>query len=324
MQPRAFQLVPLLLAAGVLATTVAHGHELNSTSLSLTEVEDGRFLVRWQAGPSTLEVVQATPALFPSPCGLQGSYLACGRSGLVGTITFPWLKGSETHVMVVIEWRSGTRLLRVVTGSSPSLTVYGIPASAGLRSLAPIVVDYTRLGIEHILTGYDHLLFVIALSMLVRGGRRLLASITAFTVAHSLTLACAVFGWLRLPSPPVEATIALSIVLVCGECLRPTDSLARRAPWVVTFVFGLLHGLGFASSLLAIGLPETHVPAALLFFNVGVEMGQLGVIALVIELRLMATRLRLRPEMVRRGVVYAMGGTAGYWSIERILAALMG
>jgi len=248
MRPRAFPLVPLVLAAGLFATAVAHGHALSSTSLFLTEVDadSGRFLVRWQAGPSTLREVLATPAVFPAPCSLHGSHLECGSSGLVGTVTFPWLAGSETHVMVAIEWRSGKRLLRMVNGTLPSLTVYGIPAGAGLRSLKPIAVDYTRLGIEHILTGYDHLLFVIALSLLVRGGRRLLASVTAFTVAHSLTLACAVLGWLRLPAPPVEATIALSIVLVCGECLRPTDSLARRAPWAVTFAFGLLHGLGFS------------------------------------------------------------------------------
>ncbi|WP_437626109.1 HupE/UreJ family protein [Sorangium sp. So ce1151] len=317
--------LPLSLAV-FMAPAPAGGHELNSASLSLTEVEghEGRFLLHWEASSSALRSELAKPAVFPPPCKLDGAFLDCGDAGLVGTIELPWLEGAETNVMVVIEWRNGSRLLRVLTGSDPSLVVYGIPASAGLLALRPIVVDYTRLGVEHILTGFDHLLFVIALTLLVRGGRKLIGAVTAFTVAHSLTLACAVFGWLTLPAPPVEAAIALSIVMVCGECIRPTDSLARRAPWVVTFAFGLLHGLGFASSLLDIGLPEKHVPTALLFFNVGVEVGQLGVIALVVALRLFAERLPVQPATVRRGLVYAMGGMAGYWSIERIVAALTG
>ncbi|AUX23955.1 hypothetical protein SOCEGT47_044860 [Sorangium cellulosum] len=323
--PRLALFLPLLLAV-FLASAPARGHELNSAFLSLTEVEghEGRFRLRWEASSSTLASELATPAVFPPPCKVDGAFLDCGHDGLVGTIELPWLEGTETNVMVVIEWRSGSRLLRVLTGSDPSLVVYGIPASAGLRALRPIVVDYTRLGIEHILAGFDHLLFVVALTLLVRGGRKLLGAVTAFTVAHSLTLACAVLGWLTLPAPPVEAAIALSIVLLCGECIRQTDSLARRAPWAVTFAFGLLHGLGFASSLLDIGLPEAHVPTALLFFNVGVEVGQLGVIALVVALRLVAARVPVRPATVRRGLVYAMGGVAGYWSIERIVAALTG
>jgi len=315
----------LVTAAGLLlATGAAQGHELNTASLSLTEVSDGRFLLRWQASSSALERELATPAAFPSPCRMQGPFVECGDGGMVGSLEFPWLTGSETHLMVDIEWRNGTRLLRVVTGSSPHLTVYGIPASAGIRFLKPIARDYTRLGIEHILTGFDHLLFVVALALLVRRGKKLIASITAFTIAHSLTLACAVLGLLRLPSPPVEAAIALSIVLVCGECLRPEDSLARRAPWIVAFAFGLLHGLGFASSLLAIGLPERHVPTALFFFNVGVEVGQLGAIALVFALRWLVTRLRLRRAVFGRGLVYALGSTAAYWSVERILAVFTG
>ncbi|WP_437912871.1 HupE/UreJ family protein [Sorangium sp. So ce302] len=315
--------LPFLLAL-LLAPVPAAGHALNSALLSLTEVEghDGRFAVRWEASSSALQADLATPAVFPAACKLDGAVLDCGHDGLVGTIELPWLEGTETNVMVVVEWRNGSRLVRVLTGNDPSLLVYGIPASAGLGALRPIMVDYTWLGVEHILTGFDHLLFVIALTLLVSGGRKLLGAVTAFTVAHSLTLACAVFGWLTLPAPPVEAAIALSIVLICGECIRPTDSLTRRAPWAVTFAFGLLHGLGFASSLLDIGLPERHVPIALLFFNVGVEIGQLGVIALVVALRFLAARVPTQPATVRRGVVYAMGAMAGYWSIERVVAML--
>jgi hydrogenase/urease accessory protein HupE len=156
------------------------------------------------------------------------------------------------------------------------------------------------------------------LALLVRRGRRLVATITAFTLAHSLSLALTVLGLVHVASPPVEASIALSIVLVCVECLRPGDSLARRAPWAVAFSFGLLHGLGFASALLDIGVPEQHVPAALFCFNLGVEMGQLGVIAAVMGLRGLVTRLRLARPWMRPGLIYAMGSLAAYWSLDRI------
>ena len=197
---------------------------------------------------------------------------------------------------IEIEWLNGARLLRIVTPSAPRLTVYGPPVGGGLALslVKPIAADYTALGVEHILTGFDHLLFVIALTFLVPLGRPLLATVTAFTVAHSLSLAATVFGLVTLPAPPVEASIALSIVLVCAECLRPGESLTRRAPWLVAFAFGLLHGLGFASALLAIGLPEAHVPLALLFFNVGVELGQLLTIAAVTVLGLAIARAGLR------------------------------
>src|SRR5262249_54861098 len=131
-----------------------------------------------------------------------------------------------------------------------------------------------------------------------------------------------VLGLVHVPSPPVEASIALSIVLVCAECLRPGDSLARRAPWAVAFVFGLLHGLGFASALLELGVPEQHVPAALLSFNVGVELGQLAVIAAVMGFGVAGARLRLERPWMRRGLVYGMGSLAAFWSLDRIGAVL--
>jgi hydrogenase/urease accessory protein HupE len=242
----------------------------------------------------------------------------------VGTIDFPWLAGGESSVTVLIDWRNGSRLLRVLNGRSPRLTVYGIPASAGLRFLQPIALDYTRLGVEHILTGFDHLMFVLAITILVQRRRALIAAISAFTVAHSLTLAATVFGWLSLPSAAVETTIALSIVLACSECLRPNDSLARRAPWLVTFAFGLLHGMGFASALLETGLPEKHVPTALLFFNVGVELGQLAAIALFVTAGWLVTRIERRPVWTTRAFVYAMGSVAAYWSLERGVAMFSG
>jgi hydrogenase/urease accessory protein HupE len=322
----------LLAGALMLAARGAHGHELESAVLTVTEVDGGRFLVGWRASSQTLQQSLATAVVFPAHCRLTSGALDCGSTGLVGTIAFPWLEGTTTRVVVDVDWRSGQRLLRVLTASTPRLKVYGVPAS-GLRALAPIVADYTRLGVEHILSGFDHLLFVVALTLLVRRGRMLLATITAFTLAHSVSLAVTVLGLVHVPAAPVEASIALSVVLVCAECLRTRnprtgseppaiqeDSLTQRAPWAVAFAFGLLHGLGFASALLELGLPEQHLPAALFAFNLGVELGQLGVIAAVIGLRALVARLRVARPWMRSGLVHAMGGVAAYWSLDRIVA----
>ncbi len=313
----------LLVVVSLLVPRSAMCHALDSSSLQLTEVSDGKFNVKWQTTSPTLKQL-SEPALYPESCHLDRSRneLDCGSLGLVGSIEFPWLKGTESRVMVVIDWSHGSRLLRVVDGRSPRLVVYGTPASAGLRSLWPVATDYTRLGIEHILSGLDHLMFVLAVTILVRNRKRLVWAITAFTLAHSLTLAATVLGWLWLPSAAVETTIAISIVLACAECLRPDDdpSLARRAPWLVTFAFGLLHGMGFASALLETGLPERYVASALLFFNVGVEIGQLLAIAVFLAAGWVLARVPKRPVWAARAFVYAMGATAAYWSLERGLA----
>ena len=284
-------------------------------------MEPGRFLVRWHASSATLQDDLETAVAFPAPCHLRGDRLDCGASDLVGTLAFPWLEGTLTRVVVDVEWRNGARLLRVITSGAPSLRLYGGPAS-GWRALPPIAVDYVRLGVEHILTGFDHLLFVLALFLLVGRGARLVATITAFTVAHSASLALTVLGVVRVAQAPVEASIALSVVLVCAECLRPRDSLAHRAPWAVAFAFGLLHGLGFASALLELGVPEQHLASALLCFNLGVELGQLMVIAVVIAVGRLVTRLRVHNAWVRRSLIYAMGSVAASWSIDRIATIL--
>jgi hydrogenase/urease accessory protein HupE len=306
-------------AALALVSGAAWSHELDSASLSLEEIDGGSFAVRWHASSRTLNEDLGAAATFPKACRLEGPRLACGPAGLVGELAFPWLEGTLTRVVVDVEWRNGTRLLRVASPGSPRVRIYGIQAT-GLSALAPIVFDYTSLGVEHILTGFDHLLFVVALTLLVRRRRQLLATITAFTLAHSVSLALTVLGFVRVPSPPVEASIALSIVLVCAECLRPADSLTRRAPWAVAFAFGLLHGLGFASALLELGVPEQHVPTALLCFNLGVELGQLAIIAVVLGLRWCIRRLQLARGWMRPGLIYAMGSLAAFWSIDRVRA----
>jgi hydrogenase/urease accessory protein HupE len=307
----------LALAALLSVASSAHAHQIDAASLSLREVSPGVFQMTWRASSPSLQQDLSRPAVFPDGCKLDGQYLDCGDHGLHGRIAFPWLEGTLTHVMVDIEWQGQPRLLRTVTASSPSLLVDGA-ATSGFAFVWPIAVDYVALGVEHILTGFDHLLFVVALTLLVRQKRALVVTVTAFTLAHSLSLAATVLGLVNVPSPPVEASIALSIVLVCAECLRPSGSLAQRAPWLVAFAFGLLHGLGFASALLEIGLPERHVPLALLFFNAGVELGQLGVIAVVTGAGLGVARLGLRRAWLRPSVIYAMGTLAACWTIERV------
>jgi hydrogenase/urease accessory protein HupE len=306
-----------------LAAASAWGHSIDVATLTLTEVAEGKFAIDWQTTAKTLKELRQ-PARYPKSCQQQGALLDCGPLGLAGTIAFPWLEGGESRVTVLIDWISGSRLLRVVDGRSASLAVYGTPASAGLRFLEPIAIDYTRLGLEHILTGFDHLMFVLVVTILVRSRKALVLAITSFTVAHSLTLAATVLGWLVLPPAAVETTIALSIVVACAECLRPSDSLARRAPWLVTFAFGLLHGMGFASALQETGVPEKHIASALLFFNVGVELGQLTALAAFLALGWLSSRVERRPAWATRAFVYAMGSTAAYWSLERGLEMFAG
>ena len=190
-----------------------------------------------------------------------------------------------------------------------------------------MAATYLRLGVEHILFGIDHLLFVLALVILVQGGRRLVATITAFTLAHSLTLAGATLGLVRIPQRPVEAVIALSIMFVATEVVHGREGrpgLTAERPWVVAFTFGLLHGFGFAGALREVGLPQQAIPVALLFFNVGVELGQLLFIAFVLAVaalvRRIAQRVALpRPAWAWRVPANAIGTVAAYWTIGRVV-----
>ncbi|HTG04999.1 MAG TPA: HupE/UreJ family protein [Bradyrhizobium sp.] len=213
---------------------------------------------------------------------------------------------------------------------SPTKTSFIIQAVPGSGEVA---ATYLRLGVEHILFGFDHLLFVLALVVLVREWRRVAVTVTAFTVAHSITLAAATLGFVNVPGPPVEATIALSIMLVSVEILnarRGKPSVTTRLPWLVAFSFGLLHGFGFAGALAEVGLPQHAIPVALLFFNVGVEVGQLIFVAVVlslIRLLLHAASQLLEPALVQRTfdrldvtVAYTIGVVAAYWLVERTTA----
>jgi opacity protein-like surface antigen len=203
------------------------------------------------------------------------------------------------------------------SGDSPDPTL-----NAARLDLGEVAWAYLVLGVEHILGGIDHLLFVLALLLIVRGSLRIVATITAFTLAHSITLVAATLGWIHMPGPPVEAIIALSIVFVAAEVvhgLRGKPALTARSPWVVAFSFGLLHGLGFAGALAEVGLPQKAIPVALLMFNVGVEVGQLVFVAAALLLGVLFVKLvTVRPAWTTGLVAYGIGSVAAFWTVERV------
>jgi len=223
---------------------------------------------------------------------------------------------TNTDVLVRIEFANGASSTALLKPSQPWLIVKG-PRSAG-----QVVWDFTVLGVEHILSGFDHLLFVLALLLIVSGTRRLLMTITAFTIAHSITLAAATLGWLWLPGPPVEATIALSILFLASEMLkvnRGQPSLTANYPWLVAFAFGLLHGLGFAGALADVGLPQHEIPLALLMFNIGVELGQILFVVVILVFVFVLQRLRNGwPLWSRQVPAYGIGTMAAFWFVERV------
>jgi hydrogenase/urease accessory protein HupE len=239
--------------------------------------------------------------------------------GLVGQqVSIEGIASGVSDVIVRVEREDGTSQVERLAPQRTQFTVLA-PASTG-----KVAWSYGVLGVEHILGGIDHLLFVLALLLIVRGGRRIVATVTAFTIAHSITLVAATLGWVHVPGPPVEAMIALSIVFVAVEIvrgLRGRTGLTARAPWLVAFSFGLLHGFGFAGALAEVGLPEKAIPIALLTFNVGVEIGQLIFVACALGVR----ALLMRAPVARRTWIpyvapYAIGGVAMFWVIERIEA----
>lgn len=335
--------VAVCLAAMAFVVCVAGNapaHEVRPGYLELTQTGAETFNVSWKVpaiGDLRLSIrprlpENCTPVDAPVTFGTHESYreratFTCA-GGIVGRdIAIDGLSSTMTDVLVRLTGSNGAVQTLRLSPSAPSFTV---TASPGQWEVA---ATYLKLGVEHILLGVDHLLFVLALLILVRGWRRLIGTVTAFTVAHSLTLAAATLGFVNVPGPPVEAVIALSIVFVACEIVhrrRGQTGLTERWPWIVAFIFGLLHGFGFAGALAEVGLPYHAIPIALLFFNLGVEIGQLVFVAAVLaagELFRRAIALRLEPALVQRTVhrrdvtaAYAIGAMAAYWLIERTSA----
>lgn len=315
----------LLYAAPVVA------HEIRPGYLEITEQSSHQYAVLWKVPMKGDAVLRMSP-IFPQECievippasrpaaaaVIKEWRIACGQ-GLTGAaIVIDGLDETLTDVLVRITHLGGTTQTIRLTPQETSFTVSGEP------STLEVITTYLKLGIEHILLGIDHLLFVFALLLIVKGWRRLVGTITAFTVAHSITLAAATLGYVHVPQAPVEAVIALSILFLATEIIHSQQgraSLAQRYPWVVAFVFGLLHGFGFAGALSEIGLPSSDIPIALLFFNVGVEMGQLMFVTAVVLSGLVLRRFAL--QQLRWGEIaatYLIGGLAAFWTIERVVA----
>ena len=239
------------------------------------------------------------------------------KGGLTGkSVSMDGLSSTLTDVLVRVERADGSTQVTRMTPAKPAIT---IEASAGLLETAE---TYLAIGVEHILSGIDHLLFVLALLLLVKGTRKLIWTITAFTAAHSLTLAAATLGVVTVPQAPIEAVITLSIMFVASEIIharRGRPGLAQNKPWIIAFVFGLLHGLGFAGALIEVGLPEQSLPLALLFFNIGVEIGQLLFIVAALSLIALVRRFIHRPPVwFPPATAYSIGIVAAFWTIERV------
>lgn len=300
--------------------------------LELTEHAGGIYDLRWKTPAQSETVLMPIKPVFPDGAKISGSLVssyAAGavvmtgqvrvKGGLEGkTIRFDGLAETGNQALVRFIRLDGTEDLYKVAPTDPQVTIPGEPDSIGVST------RYAALGIEHIWFGFDHLLFVAALFMLVGSLRTLFWTITAFTVAHSITLALVTLDVIHVPVPPVEAFIALSIVFVAVEVVRQSQghsTLASRKPWLVAFTFGLLHGLGFASALAEIGLPQNNVPLALLFFNVGVEIGQILFVSLLLLVWELARRLARPAQLSAARLVscYGIGGLASYWLLDRIL-----
>ena len=322
----------IAVVIAVAITEPARAHPLAPALLDLRQTADGNVAVTWKVSAFRAPGVEVKPIL-PASCRLRPGPVAtteeeggivtrwsvsCGPAGLVGgRIEIAGLEAARIDGLVRVSLADGRSFQTVLRAREPFTIVPERP-----RRL-DVARAYGVLGIEHILTGGDHLLFVLGLLMLVETTGLLLQTVTAFTVGHSVTLSLAILGIARLPSAPIEVAIAASVLALAVELAREPASptVMRRFPWLMAFVFGLLHGLGFAGALREVGLPSGEIPLALLAFNCGIELGQLMFIAVVLAARWALRRSEVRlPVWAHRVPVYAMGSLAAFWCIERSVA----
>lgn len=326
------------LAAAALAVLLASSvsaHEARPGFLELRETGPETYSFLWKKPTGGEVEIQITPAI-PEGCRLttpdrqrmtpgamivRGTLICAG--GIAGkTIAIVGLEATITDVLVRLHHADGRLESHLLRPQTPSVAL-GAVTTATQRALG-----YVQLGVQHILLGVDHLLFVLGLLLIVSDRWMLLKTITSFTLAHSITLAIATLGYASAPLPPLNAAIALSILFLGPEVVRTwrcETSFTIRHPWVVAFAFGLLHGFGFASGLTAMGLPRAEIPLALLLFNVGVEIGQVGFVLLVVLLERSFRVLEVRwPRLVERLPGYAVGSLGAYWTIQRTLVLLGG
>jgi hydrogenase/urease accessory protein HupE len=308
-------------------------HESRPAFLDIREIAPGQYGVVWKR-PMRGEYVIGFTVGWPEGCAptvesesqvpgasISRMLLNCDGTGLVGgTIMIDRLPETSAEVLVRVGFADGTNQTQLLRPASPSMIV------AGPRGALAVAAEYLLLGFDHILAGIDHLVFVLGLTLIVGAGWRLVKTITAFTVAHSITLALSTLGHVRVSQAPVEAVIALSIVFLARELVllrQGQPGLTSRMPWLVAFIFGLLHGLGFAGALREIGLPHGDIPLALLAFNLGVEAGQLAFVGVVLMLLAIGRRVcsGKLPNWLEYVPAYAIGTVAAFWTLERILGA---
>jgi hydrogenase/urease accessory protein HupE len=328
--------VLVVLITMLVPGALARAHEFSPGFLGLTELAPGQYRVQWKVSLTGGLADALTPQL-PTECafsGPLGAYVmgdarvqqrdvGC-EGGLAGrTIGIAGLERTMTDVLLRIDYLDGGSVTALLTPSAPAATIPAVQATLAVAG------TYFALGVEHILIGVDHLLFVFALLLLVEGVQRLVLTVTAFTVAHSITLGAATLDLVHVAQAPVEAVIALSILFLASELghrkagERGQRDLASEFPWLVAFVFGLLHGFGFAGVLAEIGLPDAAVPLALVSFNLGVEAGQLLFIFAVLALAWIWRRARLpAPAAWRQVAVYGIGSVAAFWVIDRTIGTL--
>ena len=327
-------LAPVFLILMTVLGGPAMAHTLGIDPAKLLEAPDGRYALVAEVPPRLAPAI--TTPILPERCAFEGR--PRGKRGLTEVryeficetpltaadrLILPW---QREGALLTVSWADGSTASGLVLREGGVIVVDLASFRAGSGSWFAAAQRYLLLGIEHILGGIDHLLFVFGLMLLVRSGWMLVKTITAFTIAHSITLGLATLGIVEAPGAPVEAAIALSIVFVAVEIVHARQGrmgLAAGHPWIVAFGFGLLHGFGFAGALSKIGLAPGEIPIALLFFNVGVEIGQLIFIALVISLWWLARQVRIQvPGWSEAIPIYALGTMATFWFVERALLIL--
>jgi hydrogenase/urease accessory protein HupE len=324
----------IVLFTRLYAVAPVNADEIRPALLDIKEQNTGLFAVTWKVPvrgdkvlaltprlPDSLELV-GTPTLQKVPGALieHATYKGDAESLTGQMIAIEGLTEVQTDVLLLIQLQDGSQHSAILRPSSPQFT---IPLEASKLQVAG---DYWRLGTIHILEGVDHLLFVLALLLIVVGIKQLLAAVTAFTVAHSITLVLATLGVVHVPAAPTEAIIALSILFLATEIVHKHNgqfSLTEKYPWMVAFAFGLFHGLGFAGALSEIGVPQHEVPLALFMFNVGVETGQLLFIGVVLSVIAVLKKLSVTaPQGAWRLLPYSIGSVAAFWTIERVASFL--
>jgi hypothetical protein len=310
----------------LLATTFPRelcAHEATLGVIEFREVRPGAFVGRWTMEPAI--GAARVDLRVPPHCFLRLPEMNCGEKGLVGPITITNLGADMSAVLIKIVPIADQPRSYTISTANPVVSLLGTGAPT-LQTWIELARTYVNYGIDHILLGADHLLFVLGLIWIVGSGWRLVKTITAFTIGHSASLAAAAFGIIGVPERPLNACIALSIVFVGVEIVkqqRGETGLTARYPWAVAFSFGLVHGIGFASALAGLGLEHRLLPAALLFFNIGVEIGQLAFVLLV--LALFWAHRRLDAVLPRWGNVlpaYAIGAVSMFWFLGRLLRVL--